>query len=41
MVQSENRGSGTSMCAPIAHDIYEEILKRANADTQKDLAQAN
>ncbi|MGA2281237.1 MAG: penicillin-binding transpeptidase domain-containing protein [Verrucomicrobiota bacterium] len=27
MVQSENRGSGGVTCAPIAHDIYEEILK--------------
>jgi penicillin-binding protein 2 len=27
MVQSENRGSGGSVCAPIAHDIYEAILK--------------
>lgn len=27
MVQSENRGSGTIVCVPIAHDIYEAILK--------------
>jgi len=27
MVQSENRGSGGIVCAPIAHDIYEAILK--------------
>jgi cell division protein FtsI/penicillin-binding protein 2 len=26
MVESENRGSGGSVCAPIAHDIYEAIL---------------
>ena len=26
MVQSENRGSGGSVCAPIAHDIYQAIL---------------
>jgi penicillin-binding protein 2 len=26
MVQSENRGSGGGVCAPIAHDIYEAIL---------------
>jgi cell division protein FtsI/penicillin-binding protein 2 len=38
MVQSENRGSGTSMCAPIAHDIYEAILKKENARNAKVLA---
>ena len=27
MVQSENRGSGTIVCVPIAHDIYEAILR--------------
>jgi len=27
MVQSENRGSGGFVCAPIAHDVYEAILK--------------
>jgi penicillin-binding protein 2 len=27
MVQSENRGSGTLVCVPIAHDIYEAILR--------------
>jgi penicillin-binding protein 2 len=27
MVQSEGRGSGGLVCAPIAHDIYEAILK--------------
>jgi penicillin-binding protein 2 len=31
MVQSENSGSGGSVCAPIAHDIYAEILKKENA----------
>jgi penicillin-binding protein 2 len=42
MVQSENRGSGTSMCAPIAHDIYAEILKKENAPaTPRILAEAN
>jgi penicillin-binding protein 2 len=28
MVQSENRGSGGVVCAPIAHDIYEAILQK-------------
>jgi penicillin-binding protein 2 len=28
MVQSPGAGSGGSVCAPIAHDIYEEILKK-------------
>ena len=32
MVQSENRGSGGSVCAPIAHDIYEAILKSEKPD---------
>ena len=31
MVQSENRGSGGRVCAPIAHDIYEAILKSEQA----------
>jgi penicillin-binding protein 2 len=31
MVESQNSGSGGSVCAPIAHDIYEEILKKENA----------
>jgi hypothetical protein len=26
MVESESRGSGGLVCAPIAHDIYEAIL---------------
>ena len=38
MVQSENRGSGTSMCAPIAHDIYAEILKKKNSPAPRILA---
>lgn len=41
MVQSEMSGSGGSVCAPIAHDIYEEILKKANVDTPKPLARLN
>jgi cell division protein FtsI/penicillin-binding protein 2 len=32
MVQSENRGSGGLVCAPIAHDIYEAILKSEKPD---------
>jgi penicillin-binding protein 2 len=32
MVQSENRGSGGVVCAPIAHDIYEAILKSEKPD---------
>jgi len=31
MVQSQSGGSGGSVCAPIAHDIYAEILKKENA----------
>ncbi|HSY09316.1 MAG TPA: penicillin-binding transpeptidase domain-containing protein [Candidatus Dormibacteraeota bacterium] len=42
MVQSEGGGSGGSMCAPIAHDIYAEILKKENAPaTPGILAKAN
>jgi penicillin-binding protein 2 len=33
MVQSENRGSGTIVCAPIAHDIYEAILRAEKPNT--------
>ncbi|HEX7570259.1 MAG TPA: penicillin-binding transpeptidase domain-containing protein [Verrucomicrobiae bacterium] len=32
MVQSENRGSGTIVCVPIAHDIYEAILQKEKPD---------
>jgi penicillin-binding protein 2 len=32
MVQSENRGSGGLVCAPIAHDIYEAILNKEKPD---------
>jgi len=41
MVESEAGGSGGLTCAPIAHDIYEEILNRENTDTPKTLAEAN
>jgi penicillin-binding protein 2 len=39
MVESGTYGGPT--CAPIAHDIYEEILKKANTDASRNLAQAN
>jgi penicillin-binding protein 2 len=35
LVQSEGRGSGGGVCAPIAHDIYEAILKKENAPALK------
>jgi len=38
MVESTGSGSGGTICAPIAHDIYEEILKKENAATAKSLA---
>jgi penicillin-binding protein 2 len=39
MVQSDAIiGSGGSVCAPIAHDIYEEILKKENSNPHKNLA---
>jgi penicillin-binding protein 2 len=41
MVQSEGRGSGGLVCAPIAHDIYAEILKKESAPAPKILAEAN
>jgi penicillin-binding protein 2 len=41
MVQSENRGSGGSVCAPIAHDIYEEIVNHPNHDAPATLARVN
>ena len=31
MVQSESKGSGGGVCAPIAHDIYEAILNKENS----------
>ena len=39
MVESGNYGGPT--CAPIAHDIYEEILKKANTGTPRTLARTN
>lgn len=39
MVESGTYGGPT--CAPIAHDIYEEILKKANTNASRKLAQAN
>jgi penicillin-binding protein 2 len=41
VVMMEGRTFWGSTCAPVAHDIYEEILKKANADTPKTLARAN
>jgi len=43
MVQSDGSiGSGGSVCAPIAHDIYAEILKKENTPTTpRILAEAN
>jgi penicillin-binding protein 2 len=38
MVESTSSGSGGTVCAPIAHDIYEEILKKENANAVKVLA---
>jgi penicillin-binding protein 2 len=38
MVQSESGGSGGIVCAPIAHDIYAEILKKENFGATKMLA---
>jgi penicillin-binding protein 2 len=37
MVQSESRGSGGVICAPIAHDIYEEIVKKENSNAHGNL----
>jgi penicillin-binding protein 2 len=41
MVQSKNRGSGASVCAPIAHDIYEEIVNHPIEDEPASLARIN
>ena len=38
MVTSENKGSGGGVCAPIAHDIYEAILKKENSPNPATLA---
>jgi predicted transcriptional regulator len=34
MVQSESKGSGGLVCAPIAHDIYQEILNKVKTAPQ-------
>lgn len=39
MVQSEARGSGGTVCAPIAHDIYEAILKNEKPDMPVQVAE--
>jgi penicillin-binding protein 2 len=41
MVQSDHGGSGGSVCAPIAHDVYEVITKKQNTGTPKILASVN
>ena len=42
MVQSDGSiGSGGSVCAPIAHDIYAAILKKENASAPGNLAEAD
>ena len=42
LVQSKDeKGSGGAICAPIAHDIYEEILKKETGGAAKPLALAN
>jgi penicillin-binding protein 2 len=42
MVQSDvTIGSGGSVCAPIAHDIYAAILKKENSTAAKNLAALN
>ena len=41
VVMMEGRTFWGATCASIAHDIYEEILKRESTDTPKTLAEAN
>ena len=41
LVQSENKGSGGSVCAPIAHDIYAAILNKENPAVPGVVAEAN
>ncbi len=41
MVEGGLHGSGGLDCAPIAHDIYEEILKKQNSSAAKIVAIAN
>jgi peptidoglycan glycosyltransferase len=38
MVESTGSGSGGTICAPIARDIYEEILRKENAPGTKTMA---
>ena len=39
MVESESGGSGGTVCAPIARDIYEALLKKENLRPRNALAQ--
>jgi penicillin-binding protein 2 len=41
VVMVESGISGGSTCAPIAHDIYQEILRKMNASADKNLAMKN
>jgi penicillin-binding protein 2 len=41
MVQSQSGGSGGSTCAPIAHDIYTELVKKGNLTASPTVASAN
>jgi cell division protein FtsI/penicillin-binding protein 2 len=42
MVQSDvTIGSGGTVCAPIAHDIYAEISKKENSPAPRMLAETN
>jgi penicillin-binding protein 2 len=41
MVESQDSGSGGTVCAPIAHDIYETILEKENPPAPRILAAAN
>jgi penicillin-binding protein 2 len=40
LVQSESKGSGGGVCAPIAHDIYQAILQKQNGTSGRTLALA-
>jgi penicillin-binding protein 2 len=41
MVETDESGSGGTVCAPIAHDIYEEIQKQLNGSRPQALAARN
>jgi cell division protein FtsI/penicillin-binding protein 2 len=41
VVMMEGRNFWGKDCAPIAHDIYAEILKKENTPAAKNLAEAN